>query len=332
MRVTQKMIADKLGVKQMTVSRILAGKGTFSPQMVKKVRALADKLGYRPNASAQHIRNGECYKTICYLCNTDYPTFNMFNGNMISNLEQELAKEGYSLSLATIDYNKLTDSDFLPSFLRNVMSDGLIMGHARDNLREQVYQQFQRYKIPAVWANNFHESDCVYFTDYEACFREVSRIVKTGRTRIAYVDFSYNQGKSWSDIHYSNYQRCQGYLDSVHNAGLQEIIYFKQHEEFSKADWRSLLQNKIIEDELDGIVCYADAIGLYALSAAIRCGKEPGKDISIFVFTTMPFEWEEEGVTALKLPQENMGYECAKMILRKVSNPLLTVPAVKIDF
>lgn len=51
-------VADAAGVSPTTVSHALNGKGRVDPDTVARVRAVAARLGYRPNPTARNLRQG----------------------------------------------------------------------------------------------------------------------------------------------------------------------------------------------------------------------------------------------------------------------------------
>ena len=54
-RVTIKDVAVMAGVSPATVSRVVSGNGGASREVAGKVRAAADKLGYRPSVMARSL-------------------------------------------------------------------------------------------------------------------------------------------------------------------------------------------------------------------------------------------------------------------------------------
>lgn len=57
--VTQKDIADRLGVSINTVSRALRDSAEISDELKKKIKELADEMGYIPNSVANFMRGGK---------------------------------------------------------------------------------------------------------------------------------------------------------------------------------------------------------------------------------------------------------------------------------
>ncbi|MGN6598242.1 MAG: LacI family DNA-binding transcriptional regulator [Actinomycetes bacterium] len=58
-RPTMKDVAALAGVSLKTVSRVVSDVPTVAPELAEKVRAAADKLGYRPNLTASHLRRSD---------------------------------------------------------------------------------------------------------------------------------------------------------------------------------------------------------------------------------------------------------------------------------
>lgn len=54
--VTLQDIADRLGVSRSTASFAITGRGRVSEEMRRRVREVADELGYRPNTVARHLK------------------------------------------------------------------------------------------------------------------------------------------------------------------------------------------------------------------------------------------------------------------------------------
>jgi LacI family transcriptional regulator len=66
--VSQKTIAERLGISRSSVAAILTGRGSrYSEVMRSKVLAAADAFGYRPNASALTIRKGVNENTVALI-------------------------------------------------------------------------------------------------------------------------------------------------------------------------------------------------------------------------------------------------------------------------
>lgn len=62
-RISIKDIAQKLNINPATVSKALRNKADVSEVLKTKIKLLADKMGYKPNAAAIFLKSGKS-KTI----------------------------------------------------------------------------------------------------------------------------------------------------------------------------------------------------------------------------------------------------------------------------
>ncbi|MES2465215.1 MAG: LacI family DNA-binding transcriptional regulator, partial [Armatimonadota bacterium] len=63
--ITIRDLAGALGMPKSTVSTALSGKGTLSTATRQKVLTAAAELGYRPNALAQRLAQGQSHAVVC---------------------------------------------------------------------------------------------------------------------------------------------------------------------------------------------------------------------------------------------------------------------------
>ena len=67
MAVTQKDIAEKLGVSQRLVSYALSGQNGVGDEMRRKIQEEAEAAGYRPHRGAQSLVTGRTYQiALCF--------------------------------------------------------------------------------------------------------------------------------------------------------------------------------------------------------------------------------------------------------------------------
>ena len=90
-KVTSLEVAALAGVSQSAVSRVFTFGSSVSPKTAEKVRAAAEKLGYRPNVLARSLKSGRSRiigLLVAYLENYFYP-------EVVEKLSRDLQKEGY---------------------------------------------------------------------------------------------------------------------------------------------------------------------------------------------------------------------------------------------
>lgn len=62
-RSTIKIIAEKAGVSQLTVTNALRGYGDISKETTEQIRKIAEEVGYRPRLDANNISSNDSTAT-----------------------------------------------------------------------------------------------------------------------------------------------------------------------------------------------------------------------------------------------------------------------------
>lgn len=98
MMVTQKMIADRLGVSRELVAHALRDRPGVARETRQRIRDTASAMGYRPNPIARQLR-GQHSHVIGVLIGNDNPQVNF---DRLARLEQEAFQHGYRLMVGHI--------------------------------------------------------------------------------------------------------------------------------------------------------------------------------------------------------------------------------------
>ena len=124
MAVSQKQIAERIGVSIALVSRVLSGKARevgIADATIEKVRRAAEEMGYVPSAAALTLK-GKSSKTMGVVV---YDFKDPFFAAMIEDLQSEAHAHGYSLVLAGFKKRRPEAADLAP-LLKHAI-DGLII-------------------------------------------------------------------------------------------------------------------------------------------------------------------------------------------------------------
>ena len=148
--VTQKDIADNLGVSIAVVSRALSGKAKeigLSQDTVRKVLETADRMGYVPNANARILRGASSYTLGVLASSFNDP----FLGVIIGELQRIAAEQKYSLVIEGLSNNT--------SALLKHQVNGLIIVGSCESL--DWAEAYHANRIPCVCIGHTPESDWV---------------------------------------------------------------------------------------------------------------------------------------------------------------------------
>lgn len=98
--ITIRDIAKKAGVSPSTASRALNNNSRISEATIKKVKKIADEMGYLPDYNAKNLTNGEANAVGVVFPVGSETASNPFFINILSGINSELVKRQYSLSVA----------------------------------------------------------------------------------------------------------------------------------------------------------------------------------------------------------------------------------------
>lgn len=104
--ITIRDIAKKAGVSASTASRALNNNSRISEATIKKVKKIADEMGYLPDYNAKNLTNGEANAVGVVFPVGSETASNPFFINILSGINSELVKRQYSLSVAIANTDK----------------------------------------------------------------------------------------------------------------------------------------------------------------------------------------------------------------------------------
>jgi LacI family transcriptional regulator len=311
-------IAREAGVSKITVSRVLTGKGkgvrTSATERARRIRDIAQRLGYRPNVAARAVSTGR-FGSITMVTSIDRRGV-FLPEPLLRGIDDVLCENDMHMALARIPESKLTSEEQLPKLIREFASDGLLLNYAAD-VSPLVRQLVDRVHIPCVWINTKSEHDSVYPDDFRAGREGCEYLLKLGHQRIVHVCYTRSS-------HYSEYDREGGYEYAMKQAGLTPrsycipINYRGQPYDDRLAVSRGLLSS---ESRPTAVIAYAPDHALPLYEAARDLGLRVPEDLSIISFnsehllniTGVPF-------TTLAVPELALGRAGAGMLLTKINH------------
>ena len=328
--VTLEAIAERVGTSVMTVSRVLNGQLKGRPgaaaRRAERIRQVAEEMGYRRNHAAWAMLKGR-FNAVGLIQSTD-PLRNQLPPARLSGINEVLMSHGYSLSLSALSEEHLTDEQYVPRMLSELMVDGLIIGLIR-GLPAQLEELIDRHEVPAVWINSMHEHDAVWPDDRDAGVRLTRHLIKLGHKRIAY----YQPGSKLPEwmAHYSVGQRQQGYRQAMVTAGLKPRVIRSEHvvpPEERTAFFEDYLKRKTRPTAIV-TYCIPDALSVYR--AAHRLGLQIPEDLSLVSFEDdPPVSSIAMGLTTMRLPERELGCEAVRMLLKKINAPRRLQPSLAV--
>ena len=146
-RVSQKDVARRAGVSQATVSRVFTDDGSVSDQKREQVLAVAEELGYRPDAIARSLVQRDTRIIGLVIVRFTNP----FYARMIKDFTRRLQERGYSTLLLNVEDSQEME-ERLPTALQYRV-DGVIITSAM--LSSKMAEEYARTGTPIVLFNRY---------------------------------------------------------------------------------------------------------------------------------------------------------------------------------
>ncbi len=130
-------VAKKAGVAACTVSRVLNGTATVSPETRVKIERAMKELDYIPNELARGMFRQKSGIIAMLVPSIKHPFFS----SLADYIEKELYVKGYKLMLCSTSGSIEREQEYLNTFKSNLV-DGIIM--AVNSLPKTVYEKFAK--------------------------------------------------------------------------------------------------------------------------------------------------------------------------------------------
>ncbi|HRJ68483.1 MAG TPA: LacI family DNA-binding transcriptional regulator [Beijerinckiaceae bacterium] len=207
-KVTSADVARLAGVSQSAVSRVFTPGASASPKTAAKVRAAAERLGYRPNVLARAMITGRSRiigLVVAYLENQFYPV-------ALERLSSALQERGYHI-LVFLAGNAAENVENVLGELLDYQVDGIIT--ASVGMTNDLTSRCQTAGIPVVMFNRGQNDPRLseVTSDNRAGGRRVAEfLIAGGHKRIAHI-------MGWQGSS-TGRDRAEGFRDALSAAGL----------------------------------------------------------------------------------------------------------------
>ncbi len=302
-------VARLAGVSQSAVSRVFSG-ASASEKTIAKVRAAADRLGYRPNAMARAMKSGESRiigLLVAYLENHFYPV-------ALEKLSNELQARGYHILIFMVP-NNAEDIDGIVEELMDYQVDGIIT--ASVSMSSNLTDRCAASGIPVVMFNRAQDGtglSSVTSANVEGGRKVAEFLVAGGHQRIAHI-------AGWEGSS-TGRDRALGFRLGLADAGvplLAEIdgMYAREH---AAEATRTLMARP---DPPDAIFVGNDHMA-FAVLDVLRHElgyKVPG-DVSVVGYDDVPLAaWAAYDLTTLRQPVKRMVDATVETMLGQIEDP-----------
>ncbi len=249
MTVKLKDIAEAANCSINTVSRALRDCSDIGAKTKRKIKDLAESMGYVPDNIAGYLRNKNTNLVGVVISSTTNPFFTV----SLNLLLAQLSDLGY-IPLIMVCRNNIVTKDLLMDIISSRVCGIISFSNINDDVKNYcIYGNIPLVLIGVNIGNK--EVSAVYPNDYMSGELVGKEFLKSGRTRPCYV--------AGSKVWVGNKDRRCGFLDAIRESNVACDEY-----DYDDVD----LRNNIITNKNDFIFCYNDEIASFVVEVLERCG------------------------------------------------------------
>lgn len=269
-RVNQQELARRLGIAQITVSKALRGDSDIAQETRRKVKELAEKLGYMPNLLARSLVEGRTKAIGIFLPKLGGKYYSI----LLETLEERIRKQGYTPLLAVAGNSEDEDNRSIMGLLQYRVAGMVVcIGHAC--WRPSVVDVARNSKNPLVFIGKSEIPNVcrVYSRDDESIMAAVDYLREHGHREIFLVSFAHDRNPVIES-------REKAFLAALKNGGMED-----GKERVVRAHWdqvRSAVTEHVRQTpSLSAYLCISDELALQAIKGVEDAGRQVPGDVSV---------------------------------------------------
>ncbi|MBT1174602.1 LacI family DNA-binding transcriptional regulator [Bifidobacterium sp. LC6] len=306
--VTLKDVAAKAGVSMSTASGAMRGLDSFKPQTIRKVRKIAEELGYKTNVSAKSLRSGR-NDTITFLTSGIQ---GVYFSQLATCFANELHKRGLHMLIELSQYID-DDANTGTTFM---MTDGIIATNAR-NVSKILGSH------PTVLLEDYSE-DCLYDTvnapSAAGSRAAIRHLYEKGCRRIGIVG---NVLPETVDFGFPRDVRLYAAADELKRLGIDYDPSNCLKTIGSRQGGRELAHRLADEGlQYDGLYCLSDGIALGMLLGFAERGIKVPEQVAVIGFDgVVEDEFSFPTLSTIATDFEGMASTAVSMLMRRIEHP-----------
>lgn len=308
MAVTIKDVAKKADVSYATVSRALNGKYGVNEKTRAKILAVAQAMGYTPNAIARGLVKNQTYTIGLIIPDITNP----FYPEVARGVEDQAKASGYSVFLCNTNYEKQREADHLNLLLEKRV-DGIIMApisnHAADRLEEADN------RIPVVYVTQRvtgKSSSFVVIDDERGGFIATKYLIEQGYKTIGYIGPDETGNDSG--------ERLAGFRAAFKKFGMSVQSHYVRIADFKRETGYNAIAVMIEKGNYpQAVFAGNDLLAIGVIQGIKEKGMSVPRDIAVIGFDNIPLaSFPEIRLTTIHQPKYEMGQMAADILLEKI--------------
>jgi DNA-binding LacI/PurR family transcriptional regulator len=301
-------VAQKVGVSEATVSRVLNGKAGVSESTREAVLTALDVLGYERPTQLRGERARLIGLVLPELQNPIFPALAEVIGGA-------LAQRGFTPVLCTRTAGGLSEADYVDMLLDQHASGVVFAGghYAELAAPHDHYRLLHSRGIPVVLVNAAIDNldfPCVSTDDVIAAGQSFRHLASLGHERIGLV--------LGPQDHMPSRRKLAAFLEHVERTGL--AVAPVEHALFSLEGGQAAT-TRMLRQGVTGIICASDVLALGAIRAVRRTGLSVPGDVSVVGFDDSGWlNCTDPPLTTVRQPIESMGKAAVALLVNQMES------------
>ena len=314
-RATLDDVARLSGVSAKTVSRVYSDRRLVAPATVERVLSAAKRLRFRPNNLARSLRNGSASSAFGFVMGE---LRNPINYTVASGIEEEIARHGLSLVVATTDDSAEREERVTDALLSQRVG-ALLMIPVGD---DQGYLEGERQLgTPIVCidrpARNL-VADAVVLDNFGGGRAAAESLIAHGHTRIGYVC---NPSRI-----YTQSERRAGYRQALQDAGLPADGRWERAEDDPTIAAEQVVRDLLESDDPPTAIIAGNNRMCVGALRALRDRDDRTALIGFDDFETA----DVLGVSVISHDPVEMGRRAARLAIERMADPTGFTPRLEL--
>ena len=309
MAVTIKDVSKDAKVSIKTVSRVINNEANVAEETKKKVLLSVDKLGFRPNKSAQSLRSKRSFIIALLYDNPN----KSYLADIQSGIFKACKLTGYNLVVQECDYKSPELNDTILEFVKDLKIDGLILTPPLSDM-DDFLRDLDKHQIEyTVIAPSTKKTESLYVSsnDYEAAYKLTLEIIKHGHKDIGFI--------KGHPKHSASNLRFNGFIDAIKIHGFDvNDAWIKQGNFSFKSGFDAGVEIFHSDRIPTAIFASNDSMAAGIMKSAHMKGLKIPDDVSLAGFDDSPIADEIwPALTTVKQPVEKMAHHAAKILMAR---------------
>ena len=308
--ISQRELAQLLGVNVSTVSRALKGQPGVSPELRRKITNLAESQGYKPNPFAMSLRYGSTRTIGIVVPDISFSHY----AHIVKWIEAEARKNGYMCFVADSGDKYCGEVDCVERLV-NMHVEGIAMCLSQETVDFTHLERLKEQSIPLILFDRVVDIGfpTVSINNVEAARQATLHLIAGGARRIAFLGGPNRMEQTICRKH--------GYLDALRTQGL--TIYKRLvkcgHVSFNSglSDTLQLLNQ---QEPPDAILADNGMLTAAAIQAITSTGHRIPDDVAIIGFMS---DWvsnmSNPRITFVKQNIKDIGRKTFKLLLDSIN-------------